>query len=153
MLLHACVGLAAALSRSPSLLTSLLTSISALTAQNRPIPWVHVPPSTQAPLASAVEGIERHVSVESCRPVLLGSEYCSRPCVWQVLTLQEGEAWFRACFVKDLGFTLKSRERSCFIFGKPVNSVDFLVLFVVVQIVVTVSVCGRTQILCINVLL
>ena len=44
------------------------------------------------------------------------------------------------CFVKDLGFTLKSRERSCFIFGKPVNSVDFVVLFVVVQIVVTVSV-------------
>ena len=42
--------------------------------------------------------------------------------------------------VKDLGFTLKSRERSCFIFGKPVNSVDFLVLFVVGQIVVTVSV-------------
>ena len=120
MLLHACVGLAAALSRSPSLL-------------------VHAPPSTQAPLASAVEGIERHVSVESSSPVLLGSEYCSGPCVWQVLTLQEGEAWFRACCVKDLGFTLKSRERSCFIFGKPVNSVDFLVLFVVVQIVVTVS--------------
>ena len=43
------------------------------------------------------------------------------------------------CFVKDLGFTLKSRERSCFMFGKPVNSVDFAVLFVVVQIVVTVS--------------
>ena len=52
MLLHACVGLGAALSRSPSLLTSLLTSISALTAQNRPIPWVHVPPSTQAPFAT-----------------------------------------------------------------------------------------------------
>ena len=46
---------------------------------------------------------------------------------------------FGTCFVKDLGFTLKSPGCSFFIFGKRVNSLDFLVLFVVVQIVVTVS--------------
>ena len=41
--------------------------------------------------------------------------------------------------MKDVGFTLKSPGCSFFIFGKRVNPLDFLVLFVVVQIAVTVS--------------
>ena len=56
-----------------------------------------------------------------------------------MLTLPKGKHGFGTCFVKDLGFTLKSPCCSFFIFGKRVNSLDFLVLFVVVQIVVTVS--------------
>ena len=56
---------------------------------------------------------------------------------------RKGKHGFGTCIVKDLGFTLKSPGCSFFIFGKRVNSLDFLVLFVVVQIVVTVTGRGK----------
>ena len=58
MLLNACLGSGAVLSRSPSPLTSLLTSISALITQSRPIPWstsLHPPLHPSPPLAARVE--------------------------------------------------------------------------------------------------